>query len=96
MSSSEKMRREEDSLGFLEIPAAAYYGINVMRARANFPISRRTIHPRLITAYCQIKKAAAQVNCETGHLAPEKAEAIAQAADEVLAGKLRDHFVVDV
>jgi len=56
MSSPEKMRREADSLGSLEIPAAAYYGINVMRSLTNFPISRRTIHPRLVAAYCRIKK----------------------------------------
>ena len=96
MNNSEDMRRETDSLGALEIPAAAYYGINVMRAQTNFPISRRTLHPRLIEAYCHIKKAAASVNCEAGRLAPEKAAAIMRAADEVLAGKFRDQFIVDV
>ncbi len=96
MATPEKMRWEKDSLGSLEVPTTAYYGINVMRARANFPISRRTLHPRLVEAYCRIKKAAATVNLEAGRLAPEKAAAITGAADEVLAGKLRDQFVVDI
>ncbi len=93
---SNDYRIEKDSLGELRVPADAYYGINVARALVNFPISRRTIHPRIIDAYCWIKKAAAKVNQEAGRLPGNKAAAIRKAADEVLAGKLRGQFVVDM
>jgi len=89
-------RIEKDSLGELEVPADAYYGANVARAVANFPISRRKIHPRIVEAYCRIKRAAAEVNMAAGRLPVDKARAIQQAADEVLAGHLRDQFVVDM
>ncbi len=90
-----KTRIEKDSLGEMPVPANAYYGINVARALENFPISRRRIHPRIIDAYCRIKKAAAKVNQAAGRLPAAKAKAIRQAADEVLGGALRDQFVVD-
>lgn len=91
----QSLRMEKDSLGELPVPADAYYGINVARALQNFPISRRRIHPRLVAAYCRIKKAAAKVNRDAGRLTAAQAKAIRRAADEVLAGKLRDQFVVD-
>ncbi|MDP8225462.1 MAG: aspartate ammonia-lyase [Candidatus Lernaella stagnicola] len=90
------VRVEKDSLGTLEIPADAYYGVNVGRALINFPISRRKIHPRIVEAYCRIKKAAAKVNREAGRLRAKDAKAIRSAADEVLAGMFRDQFVIDV
>jgi aspartate ammonia-lyase len=90
------VRVEKDSLGPFEVPADAYWGINVGRALQNFPISRRRIHPRIVEAYCRIKKCAATVNLEAGRLTKAQAKAIRQAADEVLAGKLRDQFVVDM
>lgn len=90
------VRIEKDSLGPLAVPADAYWGINVARALENFPISRRKIHPRIIEAYCRIKKAAAKVNLEAGRLTKDQARAIRQAADEVLGGALRDQFVVDL
>ncbi|MBZ0271832.1 aspartate ammonia-lyase [bacterium] len=89
-------RIEKDSLGELKLPATAYYGINVARALENFPISRRTIHPRIVEAYGRIKKAAAKVNADAGRLSKTHANAIRKACDEVLAGKLRDQFVVDM
>ena len=89
-------RIEMDSLGELEVPAEAYYGVNVARALENFPISRRKIHPKMVEAYCRIKRAAAEVNMRAGRLPADKAKAIQQAADEVLAGRLRDQFVVDM
>ena len=96
METKAAYRIEKDSLGELEIPAEAYYGVNVARAVANFPISARRIHPRMIEAYCRIKRAAAAVNSKAGRLPGDKAKAIQQAADEVLSGKLRDQFVVDM
>jgi aspartate ammonia-lyase len=89
-------RREKDSLGEKEVPADAYYGLQSVRAMENFPISGLGMHPRMEEAIVMVKKAAALVNGELGFLSPEVSKAIAAAADEVLAGKLRDHFVVDV
>lgn len=89
------MRVEKDSIGEFAVPAGAYWGINAGRAVENFPVSGRKINPRLISAYCQIKKAAAAVNMQAGLLARAKGKAIIRAADEVLAGRLRGQFVVD-
>jgi len=89
-------RIEKDSLGQKEVPADAYYGLQSVRAMENFPISGLRKHPRMVEAMAMVKKAAAFANAELGLLKPEVGKAIGAAADEVLAGKLRDHFVVDV
>lgn len=89
------MRREKDLLGEMDIPDEAYYGIYTARARTNFPLTGLPVPDALIDAYMLVKKAAAQVNGELGYLPARIADAIAQAADEVLAGALRDQFVVD-
>ena len=96
MDENAKFRIEKDSLGELEVPADAYYGVNVARALINFPISNRRIHPKIVDAYCRIKRAAAEVNKNAGRLPAEKARAIQAAADEVLSGELRAQFVVDM
>jgi aspartate ammonia-lyase len=82
-------RSERDSLGVVEVPADAYYGVQTARAIANFPISGRRPHPALVNASAQVKKAAARANHETGRLSDELYEAITQAADEIL-GLRRD------
>ena len=89
-------RIEKDSLGQKEVPAEAYYGLQSVRAMENFPISGLKMHPRMVEAIVMVKKAAALANAELGLLKPEVSKAIGAAADEVLAGKLRDQFVVDV
>ena len=89
-------RVETDPLGELRVPAAAYYGVQTQRAVENFPISGMTAPPELVTATVQIKKAAAEANRSLGRLDPHIAAAIVTAADEILAGGLRDQFVVDV
>jgi aspartate ammonia-lyase len=89
-------RTEKDSLGAREVPADAYWGIQTLRAIENFPVSGLREHDRLIDAYMYIKKAAALTHVALGVLDEERGAAIAQACDEVLAGKLRDQFVVDV
>ena len=89
-------RMEKDSLGEKEVPADAYYGIQTARAVENYPISGWRVHPRLIDAYAYQKKASALANRDGGVLEPRVAEAIARACDEVIAGKLRDQFVLDV
>jgi len=89
-------RIEKDSLGQKEVPAEAYYGLQSVRAMENFPISGLRKHARMVEAMVMVKKAAAFANAELGLLKPDVSKAIGAAADEVLAGKLRDHFVVDV
>jgi aspartate ammonia-lyase len=89
------MRIEKDSLGKKEIESDAYYGINTLRARDNFNISRQSVHPELIKAIAVIKKAAADVNYQLEKLDKEKAKAIIKAADEILADKWQKHFQLD-
>src|ERR687895_2355694 len=92
---SPAIRIERDPLGPLEVPADALYGVQTERARRNFPISgMRPLEPFVI-AQVWIKKAAALTHKETGRLDPQLADAIVRAADEVLAGKHLDEFVVD-
>jgi aspartate ammonia-lyase len=89
-------RTERDPLGERQVPADAYYGIQTLRALENFPISGLKAAPDFVTATVLVKKAAAEANGALGRLKPEVAAAIVRAADEVLAGALRDQFVVDV
>src|SRR5262245_66187348 len=89
-------RKERDPLGELEVPSDAYYGVQTARAVENFPISGLRAAPELVTATILIKKAAAEANAALGRLDADVAAAIVAAADEILAGMLRDQFVVDV
>jgi aspartate ammonia-lyase len=90
------MRKEHDSLGDIMVPASALWGAQTQRAVENFPISGMHAHPAMIRATVLVKKAAALANKETDRLDPKIADAIIQAADEVLAGQWHEHFVVDV
>src|SRR5438477_991093 len=89
-------RTEKDSIGTREIPAAAYYGINALRGKENFPISGLSHHPKFIDAFLYIKKAAALANKELGLISPDQSDAIVKACEEILGGSLRDQFIVDV
>jgi len=89
-------RQEKDSLGVVEVPAGAMYGAQTARAVENFPISGMRASKFLIRAIGMVKQAAAEANGELGALTEERARAIAAAADEVVAGKWDDEFVVDV
>src|SRR4051794_19507920 len=89
-------RVERDPLGELRVPAAAYYGVQTQRAVENFPISGFTAPAPLVTATVLVKQACARANAALGRLDTTIADAIMQAADEILAGRLRDQFVVDV
>src|SRR5687768_1665772 len=89
-------RLERDPLGERQVPADAYYGIQTQRAADNFPISGLRAPEALVTATILVKKAAAGANMATGQLPPDIGGAITAAADEILAGKLRDQFIVDV
>jgi aspartate ammonia-lyase len=88
-------RIEHDFLGDREVPADAYYGVQTLRGAENFPITGLPIHPALIRAMAIVKKAAALANRDTGHLDAKIANAIAAAADDVIAGKLNGQFIVD-
>jgi aspartate ammonia-lyase len=87
---------ERDHLGACELPDSAYYGIETRRALENFPVSGIRERPEFIRAYVLLKKAAALTNMELGTLDREKGNAIVQAAEDILQGKLGDQFPVDV
>lgn len=92
----EGYRVERDSLGEVLVPAEALYGAQTARAVENFPISGIRFPRVFIRALGLIKGAAAQVNAELGLLDPRLAEAIVQAAEEVVEGKWDDHFPLDI
>src|SRR4029077_9814820 len=87
-----QVRIESDSMGKIEVPNDRYYGAQTARSLIHFDIGRDTMPPELIRAFGVLKKAAALVNQDLGKLPPEKTALITQAADEVIAGKLGDHF----
>jgi aspartate ammonia-lyase len=89
-------RIEHDSLGEVNVPSDAYYGAQTARAVENFPISGLRAPADLVTATILVKKAAAEANAALGRLDQAIARAIVSAADEILAGRFRDQFVVDV
>ena len=91
-----KFRAEHDSLGSVRVPASVYWGAETARAIQNYPISGLRFHPAFVWATAAIKKAAAQANMALKRLNPRIARAIIRASDEVMAGKFKDQFVVDV
>ena len=92
---SSKTRTEKDPLGPLEVPMDALYGVQTLRAALNFPISGLAPLEPFVIAQVWIKKAAALTHKTTGRLDAQRADAIIQAADEVLGGQHRDQFIVD-
>ena len=93
---SDSFRTESDSLGEMQVPADAYWGAQTQRAVENFPISGISFGRRFIRALGVVKKGAAQANRDLGLLDDEIAEAVIEAADEVIAGDHDDQFPVDV
>src|SRR6516225_350220 len=89
-------RQEKDSIGFKEVPANAYYGVQTARAVENYPISGMRAHPTLIRAIGLVKQAAAEANASLGLVDQQRADAIMKAAQEVAEGKWNSEFVVDV
>ncbi|UOQ60410.1 aspartate ammonia-lyase [Leucobacter rhizosphaerae] len=91
-------RTETDSIGSLEIPAAAYWGVHTARAHENFPIARRpvSVYPDFIRAFACVKQAAARANLEIGALDEQRATLIDRACEEIKTGMLHDQFVVGV
>ncbi|MGC1197144.1 MAG: class II fumarate hydratase [Geitlerinemataceae cyanobacterium] len=98
MSESEpgKMRRETDSMGAIEVPDDRYWGAQTQRSIAYFSIGREIMPPEVIRGMAILKKAAALTNQELGKLSETKAQLIAQAADEIIDGKLDNHFPLRV
>jgi len=92
----QEYRTERDSLGEMQVPKGAYWGAQTQRAIGNFPVSDVTFGRRFVRALGVVKKSAAKANLELGLLEADKAEAIVEAADEVIAGVHDDHFPVDV
>jgi fumarate hydratase, class II len=92
----QNFRREQDSMGEMQVPLEAYYGAQTARAVENFPISNLRFSRRFIRALGLIKKHAARTNETLGLLPKEISSAVQKAAEEVVAGKLDDQFVVDV
>ena len=85
-------RVESDSMGQIDVPTDRYYGAQTARSLIHFDIGKETMPPELIRAFGILKKAAALVNQDLGKLSHDKAALISQAADEVISGKLNDHF----
>ncbi len=92
MAAEPKSRTETDSFGPIEVPADRYWGAQTQRSLANFKIGTDRMPPSLVRAFGIVKKAAAAVNAEAGKLDKGLADAICRAADEVIDGRLADHF----
>ena len=91
----EKFRLERDSIGEKQVPIDAYYGVQSLRAKENFRISGRKVHPEFINSIVEVKKAAAIANKNSGALTPDRADAIVKACDDLLSGKYLENFIVD-
>jgi fumarate hydratase, class II len=91
-----QVRIESDSMGNIEVPNDRYYGAQTARSLIHFDIGRDTMPRELIRAFGILKKAAALVNQDLKKLSPEKTRLIVQAADEVISGKLDEHFPLRV
>ncbi len=94
--SNAPMRTETDSMGKMEVPADRYYGAQTARSLVHFAIGTDIMPPELLRSFGILKKAAALVNQDLGKLPAEKAKLIAQVADEVISGKLNDHFPLSI
>ncbi|WP_435256864.1 aspartate ammonia-lyase [Thioclava sp. FR2] len=92
------MRREEDSLGHMDLPRTCLWGIHTQRAIENFPISGIPLShfPEFIRALAWVKKAAASANLGLKVLSAEKARVIEEVCDEIIAGRWHDAFRVDM
>jgi len=91
-----KFRTEKDSMGEMQVPAKAYYGVQSTRSINNFPISGIMIPPEQITALALLKLACAKANMELGKLKKKQGNAIVKACKEVINGSLREQFVIDI
>jgi fumarate hydratase class II len=93
---SQGTRIERDSMGDMPVPAEALWGASTQRAVANFPVSGRPVPADILHAFGLLKAACARVNADLGLLPLEQARAIIAASEELAAGKLDEHFPVDI
>lgn len=91
-----RYRTDEDSLGKVRVPHAAYYGPFTARAAAQYAVTGSPAHPALVEAFAMIKRSAAAANVAVGALDARRGRAIARACDAILAGRHRDQFIVDM
>ena len=89
-------RTDEDSLGRVRVPASAYYGPFTARALQQYRVTGRPAHPLLVDAFAMVKRSAAVANMKVGALDSKRGRAIVRACDDVLGGKFRDQFAVDM
>ena len=90
-----KTRMESDSIGVLEVPAGAYYGVQTLRGHENFQITGNLMSYEFVKNIVRVKKAAARVNGKHGYVPTKIATAIVTACDEILSGKFRENFITD-
>ncbi len=86
------LRKEKDSIGYIDVPDGAYWAAQTQRSTQNFKIGGQKMPIEVIRAFAILKKAAAQTNTKLGVLSAEKSKLIAQVCDEILTGKLDDEF----
>ncbi len=92
---NENLRIEHDSIGDLEVPVDAYYGVQALRGAENFKITGNMLHPLFIQNMAKIKKACALVNGHMGAISVERVNAMVAACDEIIEGGLQEAFIVD-
>ncbi len=90
-----RTRSDHDALGSRELPHDALWGIHTARARENFPLALRPVHPELLKAFGAVKLACCRTNAELGHLDKTVADAIAQACEELMVGQHLDACATD-
>ncbi len=90
-----RTRLESDSIGTMEVPEEAYYGVQTLRAKQNFSITGNRLHPAFIKNLAKVKKASAITNRGGMMLEAEAAEAIVRACDEIIKGRFAEEFIVD-
>ena len=91
-----KFRKEFDSLGFVKVPKNKYWGASTQRSNKFFDIGDFFVRPIVIKSIAMIKKSAAIVNAKNGDINKKISKAIIRAANEVISGKLKDHFPLKV
>lgn len=91
-----RYRIEKDSIGEKQVPAEAYYGIQTLRGKENFEITKRGISRQMIKALSTIKKSAAIANSSCGYLDEEVSKAIQMSCDEIINGRLHGQFITDL
>ncbi|MBD1380742.1 class II fumarate hydratase [Metabacillus arenae] len=87
-----KYRVERDTMGELKVPADKYWGAQTQRSKENFQIGQEKMPLAIVHSFAILKRSAALVNASLGKLDQEKADVIAEVCDEIIAGKLNEHF----